>query len=215
MQDSGNRKRYGKFSYIYDWTGDYPYHQVRQNAIDKLQLQEGDVVVDLFCGTGINFGYILDHIGDTGEIIGVDGSAGMLQRAEQRVKKKNWDTKRIQLLEQDLRYIDEDFFSTTLPESHTSKVLITLGLSAISNWADVFDRLYLAAAAGTRFSIMDIYCEKPTLSAKVINYIGSSDCARKVWEPLEAKSLDYQEEWYCPFRVLKVSVIVASGVKRE
>lgn len=52
MQDSGNRKRYDKFSYIYDWTGDYPYHQVRQNAIDKLQLQEGDVVVDLFCGTG-------------------------------------------------------------------------------------------------------------------------------------------------------------------
>jgi len=44
----------------------------RKMAIDSLELSKGDIVVELGCGTGLNFAQVLDSIGDSGKLIGVD-----------------------------------------------------------------------------------------------------------------------------------------------
>ncbi|MBP0556365.1 methyltransferase domain-containing protein, partial [Mycobacterium tuberculosis] len=51
-------------------------------AIDLLALQPGERVLDLFCGLG-NFSLPLARqVGETGFVIGVEGSSEMTQRAK-------------------------------------------------------------------------------------------------------------------------------------
>ena len=38
-------------------------------------------VLDIACGTGLNFPYLLEAVGDRGEVIAVDIAPGMLERA--------------------------------------------------------------------------------------------------------------------------------------
>lgn len=58
--------------------------RLQERAIDLLDLHPGDTVVDLGCGTGANFPLLAAAVGETGHIIGVDLSAGMLTQARRR-----------------------------------------------------------------------------------------------------------------------------------
>ena len=72
----------------------------RKKAINKLNLKEGDTVLELGCGTGVNFEYIMKKIGPKGKIIGVDISLSMLEVAKKRKEKKKWNN--IELIQQDI-----------------------------------------------------------------------------------------------------------------
>ena len=74
---------YDKFSYFHDLLNfnDWAYRDARQMAVDALNLSEGDIVFDLFCGAGLNFKPLLRQLDTSGKIIGIDGSSGMLARA--------------------------------------------------------------------------------------------------------------------------------------
>lgn len=61
-------------------------NRIRQQAIDALALQRGEVVLDAGCGTGWCFPYILERIGPTGQLIAFDPSPDMLTVAKQRVQ---------------------------------------------------------------------------------------------------------------------------------
>ena len=65
----------------------FQVHKYRREAIQNLQLVEGDTVVDLGCGTGLNFSLLQEKLGPEGKIIGVDLSSEMLQKANNRVSK--------------------------------------------------------------------------------------------------------------------------------
>ena len=53
-------------------------------AVRSLRLQAGDTVVDLGCGTGINIPLLLEAVGPSGRVIGVDLSEEMLSNACER-----------------------------------------------------------------------------------------------------------------------------------
>ncbi len=57
--------------YAFPPFSDWWYRRPRANAVRALDLREGDVVIDLFCGTGINFGPVLERVGPTGTLIGI------------------------------------------------------------------------------------------------------------------------------------------------
>lgn len=61
--------------------------RLQERAIDLLDLHPGDTVVDLGCGTGVNFQPLADAVGDTGRIIGVDLSAAMLDKPRLRAER--------------------------------------------------------------------------------------------------------------------------------
>ena len=63
---------------------------VRARAIEALQLQKGDVVLDAGCGTGFCFQMIEDAIGPTGRLIGIEPAPAMLARARGRVDDAGW-----------------------------------------------------------------------------------------------------------------------------
>lgn len=67
------------------------YNKYRRDAVDLLPAVPGDVVLDVGCGTGLCFGLLRDKIGSTGKVIGVDGSAPMVELAEERVSDHAWE----------------------------------------------------------------------------------------------------------------------------
>ena len=53
----------------------------RRQAIERLALKEGDVVLDLGCGTGLNLSLLSERVGESGQVIAVDLSSEMLEEA--------------------------------------------------------------------------------------------------------------------------------------
>lgn len=67
-----------------------PFEPVRTKAIELLDPQPGDTVLDIGCGTGLSFAPLLQRIGASGRIVGVDPSPEMLARARERVAHNGW-----------------------------------------------------------------------------------------------------------------------------
>src|SRR6201999_4623466 len=68
----------------------YPQRAQRLRAVQALGLRAGDTVVDLACGTGLNFALLQQAVGPGGQIIGVDLTDAMLARAQDRIKAHGW-----------------------------------------------------------------------------------------------------------------------------
>jgi SAM-dependent methyltransferase len=62
----------------------------RRAAVDRLLLGEGDTVLDVACGTGINFPMLEERIGPGGTVIGIDVSPDMLAEARERTAAHGW-----------------------------------------------------------------------------------------------------------------------------
>jgi SAM-dependent methyltransferase len=69
---------YRRRARFYDWSVNtyYPigfrWWAYRRRAIAALQLGRGATVVEIGCGTGLNFGLVQQRIGPTGRLFGVD-----------------------------------------------------------------------------------------------------------------------------------------------
>lgn len=87
---------YRKRARHYDFTANVYYllgfreWAFRKRAIEALGLQRGDTVVEIGCGTGLNFDLIQARIGPEGQLIGVDLTDAMLSRARERVEASSW-----------------------------------------------------------------------------------------------------------------------------
>src|ERR1700761_1536576 len=82
-------KRYDVTSRLYPVPG-YPQQAQRLQAVQALGLRPGDSVVDIACGTGLNFSLIEQAIGPGGRIVGVDLTEAMLDQAQQRIETNDW-----------------------------------------------------------------------------------------------------------------------------
>lgn len=96
--------------------------KLRKKVIDKLDLKPGDKVLDLCCGTGLNFPYLLEKVGKGGEIIGFDLSKEMLFAAEKAIKQNKWNN---------IKLIRGDATRLSLAKASFDGILSTLGLSTI------------------------------------------------------------------------------------
>jgi demethylmenaquinone methyltransferase/2-methoxy-6-polyprenyl-1,4-benzoquinol methylase len=87
---------YGKRARWYDFTANLYYllgfreQAYRRRAVRRLELHEGETVVEIGCGTGLNFPLIEHDIGPGGKLIGVDLTPEMLARARRRVDRHGW-----------------------------------------------------------------------------------------------------------------------------
>lgn len=90
--DIQRRKReYRRLSRFYDLLA-VPWftNGVRREAVRRLRLRPGDSVMDLGCGTGLNFPMLVKAVGPTGRVVGVDLSKDQLGQAAQRVDWAGW-----------------------------------------------------------------------------------------------------------------------------
>ena len=63
---------------------------VRQKAVELLDLKEGDRVLDVGCGPGGSFPYLVRAVGQSGQVVGVEISPEISINARRRIEKNGW-----------------------------------------------------------------------------------------------------------------------------
>ena len=202
---------YDVFSLFYDRSLEKLYREPRALAVEALRASSGSLVVDVACGTGQNFPPLKTHIGD-GAIVGIDSSKGMLRHARRRAEKAGWTN--VHLVQADIH----DFGPSRL-EQHAGRpdadgVLCALALTVIPDWEAAFARCFDLLRPEGRFAIFDVIAEKRTFQTWSVELVSGGDTSRRVWEPLEAATRDF-EMTYLPGspRIFGGRLYVATGTK--
>ena len=81
--------KYRKRAARYDRTCG-PTWPIRERAIAALNLQPGQAVLDVGCGTGLSLALLRAAVGEQGRIYGFDQSPDMLAQARQRADAAGW-----------------------------------------------------------------------------------------------------------------------------
>lgn len=68
----------------WDWTHHRDTEDRIHHLIDSFDINRGENVADLGCGTGVLFAHILEKIGSHGKILGIDYSVEMLKEANKK-----------------------------------------------------------------------------------------------------------------------------------
>jgi demethylmenaquinone methyltransferase/2-methoxy-6-polyprenyl-1,4-benzoquinol methylase len=145
------RKIYDSYAAAYDFAvplyylAGMPINRWRRIVVDELDLETNDVVVEVGCGTGLNFSLLERRIGPAGQIIGIDISATMLERARARVDSKGW--KNVRLVH--TAASDFDF------PRNVGGILATGVLTYEPDFDAVIERGTAALAPGRKWAVLD------------------------------------------------------------
>lgn len=179
--------------------------KLRRRAVHKLELRPGEAVLDLACGTGLNFKYLQESIGRKGKIIGVDYSPDMLTAAEDRVKREGWSN--VELIQRDAAQLSLGY--------EVDGVISTLGISAIPNHREALDKAVALLIQGKKISILDAQPFSGNLTilnhlVKPLYYYGAEwDYHKNIIKDLGAIAGHLEVEWH-NFG----TIYIASGSKR-
>jgi demethylmenaquinone methyltransferase/2-methoxy-6-polyprenyl-1,4-benzoquinol methylase len=130
--------------YLYYLVG-FPIARYRRLAVEALAPGRGDTIVEIGCGTGMNFPLLQKKVGPEGRIIGVDISGAMLKRADKRINAAGW--KNVQLV----RSSAADY---AFPEG-VDGIIATGVLTHEPDYDKVIERGARALAPGKRWVVFD------------------------------------------------------------
>jgi ubiquinone/menaquinone biosynthesis C-methylase UbiE len=201
---------YDRLSKVYDLVSSkWYYHKARNHAIQQLQLKEGDTVLNLPCGTGQNFEYFQKYLINTGLIIGIDLSDGMLSQAQKKIAKNNWAN--IKTLKGDATKITQNWIAKNVKKPvEVDAVLCDLGLSGFPEWENIIDNMLSTLKPNGIIVIMDWYIPKPTLRGEFVKWIGKGEVNRPLYQFLETKVAGFEVN--TSFN--RGGVFVATGIKK-
>lgn len=204
-------KYYDKFAKVYDWISSKSYYRKpREFAIKELNLKPNQIVLNIPCGTGQNFEYYQKYLSNTGTIIGIDISQGMLEKAIEKVHKHNW--KNIQTFKVDARNINEEWIKKEFKaEIKFESIFCDLGLSGFPEWERIIDNLIALLKPNGKIVIMDWYIDKSSLRGKFIKWIGKGEVNRPLYQYLETRVSNFQLN--NSFK--SGQMFVATGTKKE
>jgi len=118
----------------------------RRDAILALNVQPGECVLDLACGTGINFKGVMTELGADGLLVGLDYSPGMLKQAHQRVKRYHWSNVALFL---------SDAARLPFADSVFGRVICTYSLKVIPPYRQALDEVVRVLKPGGVFVVLD------------------------------------------------------------
>jgi ubiquinone/menaquinone biosynthesis C-methylase UbiE len=113
--------------------------------VAALGLKPGDTVLEMGAGTGRNFPYLVDAVGPSGAVIGVDASPGMLAEAGRLIERRGWSN--VHLLEQDATQLELD--------RDVDGVLFSLSYSAMPEPHPALARAWERLRPSSRVVVMD------------------------------------------------------------
>ena len=176
-------KRYDVTSRLYPAPG-YPQRGQRLRAVEALQLRCGAHVVDVACGTGLNFSLLQEQIGPEGRIVGVDLTDAMLAQAQQRVEANGWSN---------VSLVQADAAAFEFP-SEVDAILSTYALTQVPECREVVANGAAALSAGGRWVVLDL--KVPDNAPRRLAQLGVAAVrpfasieewmARRPWEALRA-----------------------------
>ncbi|ERJ18462.1 type 11 methyltransferase [Salinisphaera shabanensis T35B1] len=145
------RQRYARLAPFYD--GGLWFYRAfglridhyRRQAVSRLHLLAGETVVDLGCGTGLNFKHLQEKVGPRGRIIGVDLTPEMLSVARRRVERAGWLN--VELVAADM---------TTYRIHDADAVLATLALSTVASYETLIECIATGLPAHGRIANFEL-----------------------------------------------------------
>jgi S-adenosylmethionine-diacylgycerolhomoserine-N-methlytransferase len=141
---------YALQSHFYDSTR-WAFLYGRKKIVKELNIEASERVVEVGCGTGGNFSAIQEKLGNTGELIGVDCSAPMLHKAEERVQRNGWTN---------VRLIDLEYGRESVAAAQADVVLFSYSLSMIADWERALVCAQSELRPGGRIGVLDFFKSK-------------------------------------------------------
>jgi ubiquinone/menaquinone biosynthesis C-methylase UbiE len=176
-------RHYDVTSRLYPAPG-YPQRSQRLRAVQALRLRPGDGVVDVACGTGLNFPLLEEAIGPEGRIVGVDLTDAMLAQAERRVETSGWSN--VELVQADAAEFEF--------RDGVDAILSTYALTQVPECGAVIANGAAALAGGGRWVVLDL--KAPDAAPRWLAQLGVAAArpfasidewmARRPWEAIRA-----------------------------
>jgi demethylmenaquinone methyltransferase/2-methoxy-6-polyprenyl-1,4-benzoquinol methylase len=180
----------------------------RKRAVDKLNLNCGDTVLDLACGSGLNFKYLQEKVGEEGKIIGLDYSSKMLEVARRKIEGNNWNN--VKLIREDAANFDLD--------EDVDGVLCTWAMVSIPDYIGALKNSIDVLKEGGKYVVLD-FKENPGYAGKILNPIYRAifsathqDITRTPWKEMKKYLEDVEIEEF-PFGSILGTVYIAHGTK--
>jgi len=173
------------------------YRVGRERGIAALHLREGARVLDIGCGTGLNFPLLLAAVGPSGQVVGVDRSRDMLTVA--RRKTMHLAPGRLTLVEADAEQLGCTATGFDGSDTLFDAVLFTYSLSLMHDWKQAWLRATSLVRPGGRAAVVDM--EPPHGLARALDpvarlacLLGGADINARPWTLLERTTRDV-ESW--------------------
>ena len=172
------------------------YRAGRESGVALLQVRQGDTVLDLACGTGLNFALLVDAVGPSGTVIGLDRSPAMLEMARRRVRLNGWTS--VCLVEADATAFDPIVVVNELPataEGFVDCIFSSYAMSIFTDWRPAWDRARALLRPGGRACIVDMQLPVGIYQlfsplARLAVAIGGADLRARPWTIIEREGVD-------------------------
>lgn len=176
------------------------YRAGRQTGITLLAPESGEVVIDLGCGTGLNFAPLLAATGPSGIVIGIDRSAEMLAVAQRRIDREGWRD-RVRLIRADAAELRPEDVARAVTDlrgdgdGRADAVFATYSLSVITEREEAWRRARACLRPVARACIVDM--QPPHGVWRVLSPLarlacatGGADISARPWRMLERDAVD-------------------------
>jgi demethylmenaquinone methyltransferase/2-methoxy-6-polyprenyl-1,4-benzoquinol methylase len=172
------------------------YRAGRESGVALLKLSVGDTVLDVGCGTGLNFALLVDAVGPSGTVVGLDRSPKMLEMARRRVEANGWTC--VCLVKADATTFDPNEIAEKLPAPSgglVDAVFSSYAMSVFDDWHPAWDRMRTLLKPGGRAGIVDM--QLPVGRARVFSplarlaaSVGGADLHAHPWTVIEREGTD-------------------------
>ena len=199
------RRLYGLVAGMYDLRVG-PFLRGRKHALEALRPNPGDTVLDLACGTGLNFQHIIEWIGPKGRIVGVDFTRPMLKRAQRKVDRHRWDN---------VTLVEGDATNLPLAADSCDAVLCSYAMAIIPDYRRAVAEAVRVLKPGGRLVLLEpkrgsALWARAVTPLVALSGVGVVHLDRKAWEELPAFLGDVSRSEH-----MGGLVYIASGTKAK
>ncbi len=143
--ESAVQRFYRRQAFLYDATR-WPFLHGRRRAVELLDPPPGGAILEVGCGTGLNFRHVLRRLDPRrGRLTAVDFSPDMLSRARRRIERRGW--RNVELLRADATGLE-------LNRSFDG-VLFAYSLTMIPDWREALRRSFAHLKPAGRLVVLD------------------------------------------------------------
>ena len=173
------RRLYGLVARIYDIRVG-PFLRGRKHTLEALRPNPGDTVLDLACGTGLNFSHVIEWIGPKGRIVGVDFTRPMLKRATKKLVRHHWDN---------VTLVEGDATNLPLAADSCDAVLCSYAMAIIPDYRRAIAEAVRVLKPGGRLVLLEpkrgsALWARAVTPLVALSGVGVVHLDRKAWEEL-------------------------------
>ena len=147
-------KMYRRQRYFYDLTRKY-YLLGRDRLLAEMNVQEGENILEVGCGTGRNLVILAKKFPET-NFFGLDASAAMLETAQAKIDEENLKNVHLKIALAD----DFDYPKTFDLQMPFDRVFFSYSISMIPTWKETIANVLANLKADGSFYIVDFYDQR-------------------------------------------------------